>query len=353
MSRRSLHTRTADAAGLHRWTPRIGAMSQPRLPAVHLRVCRGPADAEGMACVRSACAAVDGIDSRSIVQTTPTAAALELDLIVEQGFDPGQDLRVAEAGGRVVGYAGVRWWSESDGTRLFLTLGWVEPLWRNRGIGTELLHWAEGRCRKLARANPGPGPAFYGANASDTERDAARLLTNEGYRIFFTVLEMALEDWADLPDPTLPQGFHTRTVTTDDLPELFEAMNSSYADHPFSDVVHYETWATKQTDLSTWHVAWDSVSGRIAGQVQTLVRDGRTEVEEVSVRAAYRRRGLARALIAQGLLALREQGAELPRLRTLLENPQQAWRVYQSVGFRVVKRFPRYRKELVLDTSGR
>lgn len=314
-----------------------------------LRPCRGPQDTEGMARVRQSCAATDGIDPHSIVQKTPTALDLRLDLAAKDGFDPDRDVRVAEVAGALVGYGAVRWWTEEDGTRLFLTLGWVAPEWRRRGIGTELLHWAEGRCRELARLFPGPGPAFYGGNASDTERDAAELLTNEGYRVFFTVLEMGLEDWSNLPDPTLPPGFDTRPVTRDGLPHLFQAMNACYADHPFSTRVPYESWVARQSDLATWHVAWDRESGEIAGQVQTLVRAGKPEIEEVSVCAPYRRRGLARALIAQGLLALKAAGAELPRLRTLLENPQQAWRVYESVGFRVVKRFPRYRKALVVD----
>lgn len=160
---------------------------------------------------------------------------------------------------------------------------------------------------------------------------------------------MALQDCSDLPDPSLPPGFHSRLITPDDLPALFDSMNGCYADHPFSDLQRFETWVAKQTDLSTWHVAWDSASGQMAGQVQALVRAGRPEIEEVSVKAQFRRRGLARALIAQGLLAMKEQGAGLPRLRTPLENPQQAWRVYESVSFRIAKRFPRYRKELAID----
>ena len=321
-------------------------MSTNHPRTLNLRAYCGAEDTEGMAQVRQACSAADGVDPRSVAQKAPNAAELRLDLVSEDGFDASQDVQIAEVDDNIVGYSAVRWWTESDGTRLFLTLGWVAPEWRRRGIGTELLHWAEARCRVLARSNPGPGPTYYGGNASDTEHDSAELLLNEGYRVFFTVLEMALEDWSDLPDPALPQGCDARPLTPQDLPALFDSVNGCYSDHPFSDVMNYPAWAARQVDLSSWQVAWDKASGQIAGQVQTLARNGRPEVEEVSVRAPFRRRGLARALIARGLLSLKAQGAELPRLRTLLENPQQAWRVYESVGFRVVKRFPRYRKPL-------
>ncbi len=321
-------------------------MSQLDIDGLTLRCARGEDDLPALARVRWACSMVDRVDPLSIVQRVPAAEDLRGDLAAEDGYDPRQDLRVAECSGLVTGYGLVTWWVEADGARVFLALGWVDPAWRKRGIGTKLLHWAERRCREIDAAFPGPGPAFYGGNASDTELDAAQLLRNEGYRVFFTLLEMGLEDWQDLPDPTLPSGFVSRPLSPLDLPELFHSMNSSYSDHPYSSVLRFENWAVHQTDLSSWHVAWDEQSGRIAAQVQALVRDGRPEIKEVSVRSTYRRRGLARALIGQGLLALRTQSAGLPRLRTLEENPQQAWRLYESVGFRVVKRFPRYRKEL-------
>jgi hypothetical protein len=58
--------------------------------------------------------------------------------------------------------------------------------------------------------------------------------------------------------------------------------------------------------------------------VQVLIRNGRAEIEEVSVCAPYHRGGVARALVARGLGALRAKGIESGRLRTLYENPQQA-----------------------------
>ncbi|MBM4429735.1 MAG: GNAT family N-acetyltransferase, partial [Chloroflexi bacterium] len=85
-------------------------------------------------------------------------------------------------------------------------------------------------------------------------------------------------------------------------------MNECYADHPFSEVEQYQTWADQQRDLTTWHVAWDDQSGEMAGQVQVLLRKGLGELEEVSVRKPYRGRGLARALIMSGLLAVRALG---------------------------------------------
>lgn len=76
----------------------------------------------------------------------------------------------------------------------------------------------------------------------------------------------------------------------------------------------------------------------------TQVRDNRAEVFEVSVRAPWRRRGLARALLTRGLQVLIDRRVEAIRLCTLAEFPTRACDLYRSLGFRVVKTFPRYRK---------
>ena len=318
----------------------------PAIPGLGCRPLRLPDDLPALAAVRAAIGPADGVDPRSVAEKVPTLADLQRTLVASEGFDPMRDVLAITVDGRIIGYSAAEWWTETDGTWLYLTMGRLMPEWRRRGIGTAMLHWAEAHCRELAATHPTPGKAFYGANASETECDATALLLNEGYYVAFTLLEMGLDDLSRLRDVQLPPGFVTRPVPPADLPALFESMNGCYADHEFGEVVHYADWAKKQDDLRTWHVAWDEHTGRIAGQVQAMLQDGRPVLEEVSVRAPYRRRGLARALIARGLDALREQGVQSVRLCTLLENPQQAWRVYESVGFHVLKRFLRYRKKM-------
>ena len=318
----------------------------PLFSGLAWRCLRVPEDLAGMAAVRAACAAYDGVDPLSVAENVPTAEDLQRRLAPSPTFDPTRDVLVVTLDERMIGYSAVSWWTEADGTRLYLSLGWLVPDWRRRGIGTAMLHWAEGRCRELAASHPAAAQAFYGGNASETERDTAKLLLNEGYAVAFTLLEMGLDNLSQLQEVSLPAGFVSRALQTSDLLALFECMNGCYSDHAFGEIVRYEDWAKEQRDLSTWHVAWDERTGEIAGQVQVLLGDGRPEIEEVSVRAPYRRRGLARALIARGLAPLHEKGIQAVRLCTLAENPQQAWRVYESLGFRVLKRFPRYRKAM-------
>ncbi|MBP1632328.1 MAG: Acetyltransferase, partial [Acidobacteria bacterium] len=68
--------------------------------------------------------------------------------------------------------------------------------------------------------------------------------------------------------------------------------------------------------------------------------------ESISVRRPYRRRGLARSLLVQSLHAVRERGMAEAALGVLTENLHGAFRLYESVGFRVVRRWTTLRKPL-------
>ena len=96
-------------------------------------------------------------------------------------------------------------------------------------------------------------------------------------------------------------------------------------------------------------------SNQVAGQVKPWIdaeqnatqgrRRGFTEF--ISVGKPWRRRGLARALIARSLAAQKEQGMTESALGVDSENWSGATRVYEECGFRVVKQHTVYRKPLL------
>jgi len=69
-------------------------------------------------------------------------------------------------------------------------------------------------------------------------------------------------------------------------------------------------------------------------------------VWEVSVRQPYRRLGLGSSLLFHGLADLRARGVTSARVHTLAENPYSSPLFYEAAGFRLAKRFLRYRKPL-------
>ena len=68
--------------------------------------------------------------------------------------------------------------------------------------------------------------------------------------------------------------------------------------------------------------------------------------EEISVRRPWRRRGLARALLARSLKVLKDHGMTEAALTVDAENISGALGLYEDAGFQTVKRRTVYHKPL-------
>lgn len=325
----------------------------PEMPAIaglHLRPIRGEEDAEALCAVHAGRSAHDAVDPISTFEDSPGRDELRTALL--EAISAGQQDRwlVAQAGDRVVGYSQIDCWPEEDGMWVYLILGWVLPEWRGQGIGTAMLHRCEDAVRHLAAAHH-PNEKFeFAANASSTEKDATALLLHEGYRAGYTVLEMGWDPAVPLPELSLPPGIQVRPALPEHYPLIAASVGEAYQ-HEYAGSRFQETFdpadyaarlASARHDPALWQVAWDG--DRVVGQVLSAMEDGRAEVFEVSVHPAWRRQGLARALLASALRSLRGRGVEVIRLRTVAEFRTRASDLYRSVGFRVLKEFPRYRK---------
>ena len=312
----------------------------------HFRPPRGAADADALLAIRQSCAAHDGFDPLSSVEGLPTHGDLVAQL---RATAAPQHLSLLAFNNEVIAYGRVLDWTEGDGMRVWLHLGWVLPAWRGEGLGTKLLRELENRIRGLAEGAP---RWEFAANARSTEPEATQLLLDNGYRPGYTLLEMGLE-WATFDASERapwPAGFALRPATAADAPAIAAAVAEAYRDEypaeryhePMDEARYAAELAGPRFDPALFQVAW--AGDEVAGQVIPLIERGRAEIHEVSVRPAYRRRGLARALLAAALDELRSRDIETVRLHTVAEFPTQAADLYRSLGFRVLKEFPRYRK---------
>jgi len=119
------------------------------------------------------------------------------------------------------------------------------------------------------------------------------------------------------------------------------------------DEAHYERWLSSPTfkpDL--WQIAW--VGDEIVGSVQSFIDEDenrefgrrRGHTEQIFVVPSWRGKGLAKALIARNLRLLKDKGMTDATLDTEEANVHQAYKVYQRMGYRVVKQFTFYQKPL-------
>lgn len=311
----------------------------PPITGLTFRLFRGEADIPALQAVRQQVKAIDG----NIWLPGP-------DTISEPTCNPLQDCLIAEVDSKMIGYTWLDWWSEADGTQLYLHLGWLVPQWRRKGIGRAILHWQEQRLRQIASTHQAPGPFVFGGNADETQPGNRALLLSEGYQVAFTRVEMVCQlPITPIQVASLPEGLIVRPVEAEQLPAIYTANSEAFQESRHGHVSdNYEDFLRElhwpQTDLSLWAVAWDG--DQVAGLVINEIDKAGGHTPWVAVRKPWRRRGLGRAFMTRSLQLFQERRVQQAELTTIAENPGKSVHLYESVGYRIVKRQPRYRKPM-------
>lgn len=318
-----------------------------------LRPFCGPSDFPAMAEVANASFDADGVLARRAPED------LARDYAAFTNCDPYHDAIMAELDGELVGYGRCWRFTQADGLTLHAQIGFVPGRWRGRGrgIGRVLQGWIEQRHHTVAAQQPG-GPHVHHAYVQQGEEARAKLLQTSGYapmRYFFEMLNTELQAAPDFP---LPQGLELRPVFPEHYRAIWDAHHTAFEDHwgmapPLPR--DYDTWLESWVfQPARWQVAWDG--NEVAGQVRTYINEDenrhlsrrRGYTEFISVGRKWRRRGLARALIARSLRLLADEGMAESALAVDGENLTGANRVYEDCGFQVVKRNTIYRKLLAV-----
>jgi ribosomal protein S18 acetylase RimI-like enzyme len=228
-----------------------------------------------------------------------------------------------------------------------LFLYWLLPRARGQGAAERIVEWAEARLREIALEKPHTGNDFFTAylDAGEHERDA--VLAGAGYLRVQTFAEMSRSLAEPIPDLPLPDGLVLRPATAADARAVWEADDVAFRDHvgySRQTEVDYQRWLQGHyNDPALWKVAFEADTGAIAGQVLNYVNAeenaafGRSwgYTESISVQRAWRRRGVARALIAESMRMFRDMGLEHVALGVHTTNPNGAFPLYEGLGYRV------------------
>jgi ribosomal protein S18 acetylase RimI-like enzyme len=276
--------------------------------------------------------------------------------------DPDRDMLFVEVDGTAVAYTRVFWMINAEGTWLGEQAAYVLPEWRRRGIGARLLSFGENRLHQIADAMiaqgelPSAAPRLYDAFVNEKEVDRETLLVKAGYQAIRNAYDMVRPDLENIPEAPMPPGLQVRLVRPGEYRKVWEANREAFEDHwgyVRAPDEEYEKWLeTPSFDPTLWRVAWDGEE--VAGMVLSFINRQENEefhrlrgyTEDICVRRPYRRQGLARSLLVQSLQALKERGMTEAALGVDAENVTGALHLYESVGFRVVRRSTIYRKPL-------
>lgn len=317
----------------------VPALPRSTVPGVTFRGLRKPDDYPGM--VEANQATRDAAGRASAITLESMALAFEHFV----NFDADRDLLIAERAGRIVGYARVSWRDQVDGRRAFISICLLRPEERGKGIGQAMLDWAEGRLTAIAEGLPDRRPATRTAYTWGDDVQGASLLHRNGWTESGRGYEMLRPNLDEIPSVPLPDGLTVRDVDASDRRRIWDASVEAFRDHRMEPETTDLDWQRfvedPRQDPKLWLIAFDGqeVAGAVLGMIddEENRQHGRLRgvVQEVFTRRQWRRRGLARALVARTLLRLRDHGMTSASLQVDGLNPQRAMTLYESVGFEI------------------
>ena len=318
-----------------------------------IRPYAGEADIPEMVRVANAELAADGTTERRTVEQV----SVDLSHPSDQ-FDPGRDLHLVEVDGALVAHGRVQWVDTTDGLREFRVHGYVDPAWRRRGIGRALHRANVARVREIVAERPTELPQVLGLWTNEQAPGAVALAESEGFERARWFFEMERPDIdRDLPEvPPMPDGLEVRPLSRDEAWQLWEADVEAFQDHwgGFdASEASFQRWVeSPEWDPELFVIAWDG--DEIAGGVLNAIYAAENEalgvrrgwLDSVFTRRRWRKRGVARALIARSLHLLATRGLDAAALGVDADNPLGALGLYESFGFGVVQRGSAWRKAL-------
>jgi mycothiol synthase len=308
---------------------------------ISIRPYRGPQDHPAMNRVANLVRAANGNPSNTPVE--------DMDAHYRQ-FDQAElpaDCAIAELDGVVMAYCRASWEALSDGDGEVGAFMNIDPSFAGQGLEGRLTGHGLRRARELIRLHGHDRSSYLRMWIGARDIDQQRAAEAVGLRRVRAGAQLIRPDVADIPDIPFPAGYEVRPIgATDEAMHrrVWAADARAFAETWGQEAPTeegYHSWrSTPSFDPPLWRVAFqgDVIAGQILNSLAPPEADGSRIgwTEAISVQPEHRRRGLARALLAVSLRAVRDAGATKAALGVDSQNPNEAQALYESMGYRVV-----------------
>ncbi len=307
---------------------------------ITLRAYRGPEDHPAMNHVANAVRAFNGDPDQG-----PVA---EMDNYYRhlEHADLPRDCSIVEIDGRAVAYARTSWQDLASGGRRVESVVFVAPAGHGHGVEERLVEHALRRAETIIPEIGRDGPTSAAVFVGGRDADLIRIVEHLGFRRVRRYAQLARPSLDDIPDLPLPSPLAIRPIDPGDRTmhrRVYEADARAFADS-YGEIAPSELGfasfiGAPSFSPSLWRVAFDGDT--IAGQILNYLGDRHSDgtrigwTESITVQPEYRRRGLARALLAESLRTVRDAGATTAALGVDTQNPNQALTLYESLGFEI------------------
>jgi mycothiol synthase len=233
--------------------------------------------------------------------------------------------------------------------------GEVHPAHRRNGLEGFIFAWLEARGSAKLRAMPFDYPRLLRSSVQDDLRDRITLLEQHGFRPERYFYRMRRDLSQPIPEGAPPEGITLQTYSPELSQGMLQAFNESFSEHWGFELVTERDWdmfflkrADFRPDLTFAALQGNEVVGFSFNVVnrETNERYGVQEgwVSDLGVRLAWRKRGIASALLCASMRAFKAAGLDDAMLGVDTENPTGALRVYERLGFSQVKRLISFEK---------
>jgi mycothiol synthase len=221
----------------------------------------------------------------------------------------------------------------------------VHPEYQESGLDQQMLSWAEGQCRRRAARNGEAAAVEVGASESDRRR--IDLLERNGY-------QQGPIDWhgmfRDLREPiedaVVPEGFTVRALAEDEIAARVESVRAVWPGNRVTPDRYRELRGLPhyRPELDLVAVTPDGALGAFCTVWLDEV-NGVGHFEPVGTRPEYRRRGLGRAVVREGLRRVRSLGAATACVFCHVDS-HAALSLYESCGMMTRRRDCTYSRKL-------
>ncbi len=304
----------------------------------------GEADLPQIAELVTACDAADGTGNGTSVEELQQTLS-------DPSVDAARNFRLWEDAGVLVGYGELYSAMSDEGaqTRLFF---YTHPDASDRdSLGMEIVAWAARRSAEIGHDLP----AQLRVTAFEADVWRRRTLEQAAFTIERYALDMLMLLDAPLPEAHMPAGFTLRAAHRADAEAWAALYNASFVDQ-----WEYRPWQPEQftqwfddpandpelcliaqaPDETFAAFCWCTI---FAAENERLgYNEG--HVDLLGTRPDFRKRGLGRAMLLEGLQRLQAAGVQVARLGVDAASPTGATWLYESVGFRTAATWIHYLK---------
>ena len=298
---------------------------------------------------------------KAISADTGTNRSYQADFIQSQWGEPDFDITKSSQGiftdnGQLAGFVVI--WDNSDTpTRPWIEWG-VHPDYLDEGLSAQLLQWTDKTTKRIIDRCPPNARLSLHAGAIKGYTPTEDALTQAGYNPFRISYDMQIKMETQPIVPNMPYGFKIRTYKSDDDLEAFVySFRDSFSDHfgyieePFAkDLEEFKHWFSTDTlfDPSLFFLAIDEKTEEIAGFVLGLKHEHGNPavgfIEQVGVRRAHRRQGLAKTLLLYSFNEYWKRDMKSVVLGVDGDSLTNAVSLYEGVGMSIKFQYVRYEK---------